>query len=495
MIFNENLKYLCYMLLQRYAEKRLLPALRIVNYPELQEIISPMKKLPMRPALILCLCLLVVAGTSARAEEAPPTTWTAETAVRFALQNSPDSRMGRQRIESAQAAIALEKSAAYPQVALVSQYGQTNNPMYSFGNILNQREFSQEINFNRPGRTDNLNNSIQLGYRFFDGGRNRAGVNVAEAGATASRFELAAVQDRLAFEVVRAFHLIDQAEGLIKIRQAGAESVAAALAHAQARYEEGVLLHSEVLDLEVQQARTNEELIRARHDLARAKQIFLNLLGLAEGEAQITPDSAATQEIPTTDNPARRPELASLDAQLGAARARLRQSRAGRYPSLDGYAAYGVDQGSITGGDGNSWQAGIKLQYNLFDGHRREAETAQATAGLGETAELRRKIELAVGLEIKQARLALADAEEQLSVSDKSVSLAEESLRIKQERFNEGVLLAVDLINAQNRLAESRIRHSTAAIARKIAIAELRHAEGLPQFAEIAEPGSAKVAE
>lgn len=458
---------------------------QILNEPENH---LTMKKPLTRLALLLCLYLTL--SGPAPAAETPPAAWTVAEAVRFALQNSPDSQMGRQRIEGAQAAIALEKSASYPQVSLVAQYGQTNNPMYSFGNILNQREFSPEINFNRPGRTDNLNNSIQLGYRFFDGGRNRAGVNVAEAGAAASRFELAAVQDRLAFEVVRAFHLIDQAEGLIKIRQTEAESVTAALAYAQARYEEGVLLHSEVLDLEVQQARSNEELIRARHDLGRAQQLFLNLLGLAEGEVKIAPDSGTDQEIPTTDHPARRPELASLDAQLGAAKARLRQSQSGRYPSLDGYAAYGVDQGSITGGDGNSWQAGIKFQYNLFDGHRLQAEVARATAGLAEMTELRRKTELAVGLEIKQARLALADAEERLAVSDQSVALAEESLRIKQERFSEGQVLAVDLIDARNRLSETLVRRSDAAIARKIAIAALRHAEGLPQYAGLTGPSS-----
>jgi len=458
------------------------------------ELLNHMKNLATHPSLVLGLCLLFSAGSMARAEETPPATWTAETAVTYALGNSPDSLMGRQRIEGAQAAIALERSATFPQVALVSQYGQTNNPMYSFGNILNQHEFRQDINFNRPGRTDDLNNSIQLGYRFFDGGSTKAALNAAEAGATASRYELAAVQDRLAVEVVRAFHLIGQAEEMIKVRQAEAESLAAAQAYAQARYDEGVLLHSEVLDLEVQQARTNEELIRARHDLARAQQIFLNLLGLPAGEVQIAPEAAAEQEIPSTDSPERRPELASLAAQFTAAQARLRLSRAGRYPSLDGYAAYGVDQSSITGGDGNSWQAGIKLQYNLFDGHRREAQAAQATAGLNEAGELRRKTQLAVGLEINQARLALADAEERLAVSAKSVALAQESLRIKQERFAEGLVLAADLIDAQNRLAETKINSTMAASARKIAIAALRHAEGLPQFVEVAEAASVSTA-
>ncbi|HSH12375.1 MAG TPA: TolC family protein [Desulfurivibrionaceae bacterium] len=449
----------------------------------------------MQHLLMLCLCLSLTFPATARATEPLPAAWTAEEAVRFALENSPDSRMGRQRIEGAQATIALEQAAFYPQLALVSQYGQTNNPMYSFGNILNQREFSQDINFNRPGRTDNLNNSIQLGYRFFDGGRNRAGVNAAEAQAAATRFELAAVQDRLAFEVVRAFHLINQAEGLIRIRQAEVETVAAACKTAQARFEEGLTLHSNILDLEVRAAEAQENLIEARHNLTRAQQIFLNLLGLPDGEVHLAAQENADQEIPATDRVSKRAELESLDAMLAAARLRIRQVRAARYPALDGYAAYGVDQGSITGGEGTSWQAGLKFQYNLFDGHRTEAESARAEARFNELREQRRKTELAVGLEISQARLALADAEERLVVSEKSVAQAEESLRINTERFAEGVLLASDLIDAQNRLTETQIRRTTAATARQIAIAELRRAEGLPQFANLAEPTSAATKE
>jgi outer membrane protein TolC len=443
-----------------------------------------MKNLLLRSSLLFCLALLLLcAGTQALAEEPPPTVWTIQEAVRFALQNSPDSQIGRQRIESAQAAIALEKSAFYPQVNLVAQYGQTNNPMYSFGNILNQREFNQEINFNRPGRTDNLNNSIQLGYRFFDGGRSQAGLAAARSQAEAARFELSAVQERLAFEVVRAFHLIDQSEGLIKIRQAEVATVAAAHQTAQARFDEGVILRSNLLDLEVQESRARENLLEARHSLALAQQLFLNLLGLPGGEVSLAPESGEA-EIPPSDRVGKRAELDSLDAALASAKLRIRQVRAARYPALDGYAAYGADQGSITGGEGNSWQAGLKFQFNLFDGHRTEAESARAEAGVNELREQRRKTELAVGLEISQARLALSDAEERLALSAQSVAQAEESLRINNERFTEGVLLAADLIDAQNRLTETQVRRATAATARKIAIAELRRAEGLPQFGE-----------
>jgi len=445
---------------------------------------------PIRSALLFCLCLLLSAWTPARAENSPPTTWTAEKAVRFALRNSPDSLAGRQRIEGAQAAIAIQRSAFYPQVALVSQYGQTNNPLYSVGNILNQHEFNQTIDFNHPGRTDNLNNSIQLGYRFFDGGRNRAGLNVSQAQAVATRFELAAVQDRLAFEVVRAFNLIDQAEGLIKAHQAEVAIVVAALKTARVRYDEGMTLRTNILDLEVQEARARENLIQSQHNLTLTQQIFLNLLGLADGEVRLAQLDASEQVIPPSDNVSKRAELAILDATLTSAQARLSQARAGRYPALDGYAGYGADQGSITGGNGQSWQVGLKFQYDLFDGHRTQAEIAKAEASLNELREQRRKTELAVGLEIKQARLSLADAEERLAVSEKTVAQAEESLRINNDRFAEGLVLAADLIGAQNRLTEVQIRRTSAATARRIAIAELRRAAGLPQFASLSDPSS-----
>ncbi|MCG2822299.1 MAG: TolC family protein, partial [Desulfobulbaceae bacterium] len=120
----------------------------------------------------LCVALLLAAFFSpaaGAATEAPPRpeVWTVRNAVLFAVRNNPDSRMGKNRIEAAQAAIAMEKSSFSPRLDLNSRYEQTDNPMYSFGNILNQGTFTNAIDFNNPGRTDTLNMGVRLGYRFF----------------------------------------------------------------------------------------------------------------------------------------------------------------------------------------------------------------------------------------------------------------------------------------------------------------------------------------
>jgi outer membrane protein TolC len=109
-------------------------------------------------SLATWLFLFATAQTQAMAENSPiiPDQWTPENAVIFALANNPDTAITRQRIAVAQASVQEANAAFYPRLDLSASYQQTNNPMYSFGNILNQGVFDDTINFNDPGTTDNL---------------------------------------------------------------------------------------------------------------------------------------------------------------------------------------------------------------------------------------------------------------------------------------------------------------------------------------------------
>ena len=448
--------------------------------------LTPWYRISLLCAFFLLPAAFAQAGDSDDATT-PPKAWPLRTAVRFALRNNPDSRMGRNRIEAAQAAITMERSSFFPRLDLNSRYDQTNNPMYSFGNILNQGAFNNAIDFNDPGRTDSLNMGVRLGYRFFNGGRDLAGLKAAEAQAVSSRMELGAVQAQLAFEVVRTFQLIIQAEELVKAQQASVEAISASLAVAQARYREGVLLKADLLDLEVQQAKTQEGLSQAKHTLELSRGIFLSLLGLDHGPVVLDPAQGGPQEVPRSVAHDQRYELKSMEALILAAKARLRQARGGHYPSLEGYAGYEAEKGYVTDGSGDSWQAGVKLRFNLSEGGRTGAGIARATALLSEAQERRRKTELAISLEVQQAEFAVLDARERLQVTEQSVAQAQESARINRLRFKEGALLASDLLGVESRLTDALVRRIVAETSQRIAVADLRRALGLPQFPESSE--------
>lgn len=444
----------------------------------------------------LCAAFLLLAGFAHGAEPpasmTPPKTWTLRNAVRFALKNNPDSTMARHRIEAAQSAITMERSSFFPRLDLNARYDQTNNPMYSFGNILNQGAFTNAIDFNNPGRTDSLGTAVRLGYRFFNGGRDLAGLKAAEAQAISSRMELGAVQSQLAFEVIRAFQLIIQAEELVKAQQAAVNALTAAVKVATARHQEGVLLKADLLDLEVQQAKAREGLSQARHTLEISRRIFLNLLGLDDGPVVLDSAQDCAQEAVPSASHDQRPELKSMEALILAAKARLQQAQGGYLPTLEGYAGYDGDKGYVSDGSGDSWQAGVRLQFNLSEGGRTAAEVAKAQSLLAEAQERKRKTELAIALETKQAEFAVQDADERLQVTGKSVAQAQESARINRLRFKEGKLLASDLLGAESRLTDAQTRRIVAETAQRIAIADLRRALGLEQFPEASETAQAE---
>ncbi len=414
-----------------------------------------------------------------------PGQWTIKEAVRFALENSPDSRIVTQRIQSAQAAITAAQSAYFPRVVLSGGYSRTNNPMYSFGNILNQSQFSQNIDFNNPGTSDDLNLTGTIQYRLYNGGRDRAEINAARAQKKAALFEQDALHRRLAFEVVRSFYSIVQAEDNVEARTSSLQAITVSLAAAQARFEAGDLLRADLLNLEVQKSRAAENLIVARNGLKLAKQGFLNLLGLKQRTVQLDTNQIDRQDVPQELNFANRPELARLDAMITAAREKVRQAQGGNYPSADLFGSYQIDKGfEFDEGSGNSWMAGVKVNYMLFDGQQTSAHISQATARLRELKEQRRKLELAFNYETQQAQLALQLADERLQVTRKMVEQAVESARLSRERFKEGVLLSTDLIEVENRLTDARVHNLMAKAAQKIAIADLRRVAGLQQFDE-----------
>ncbi|HEB68007.1 MAG TPA: TolC family protein [Desulfobulbus sp.] len=415
-----------------------------------------------------------------------PEQWTVKEAVNFALASNPDARIALHRISAAQASINQAQAAFFPKLGVNVEYGQTNNPMYSFGNILNQGSFTNTIDFNHPGTTDNLRLAARLKYRLYNGGRDQAGVRSATAQQQAEEWQRTAILSRLSFEVVRSFYTIIQAGEIVAARKSAITAIETSLAVARARYEAGDLLKASLLDIEVQQSVAHEQLIQARHGLNLAKRAFLNLLGLKQKEVHLDLAQHFPQNIPTNPNSDQRPEIRSLNARILMAREQLEKAMGGYYPTADLFGSYQVDQGFVyEENSGNSWMAGVRLNYTLYDGKNTSAAVARAKADLIQTQEMKRKSVLDIGLEIEKAELALQQAEERLQVTKKMVELAEESARLSRERFREGVILSSTLLDAENRLTDARVHASLAKAARAIAIADLRRATGLPQFNEV----------
>jgi outer membrane protein TolC len=172
-----------------------------------------------------------------------------------------------------------------------------------------------------------------------------------------------------------------------------------------------------------------------------------------------------------------------MDRQREAAEAALRSARGGHLPRVNAYGRYDYDHGWEFNGSGDSYTAGLQLQWDLWDGHLTRGRVQGAKAALDSVEEESRRLRLAIELEINQARLNLGDAMERLQVTAKAVDLAAESAQLSRARFEQGLALASQVIDAETALTAARVRRAEAETNRLIAIATLRKALGLPPSA------------
>ena len=429
--------------------------------------------------IVRLIAFVTVVGLCPFARSAEP--WTLERAIGHALTNSPNARIAQKRIAAARSGIAQANSAYWPQLQLQSSYTRTDNPLGVFGAALSQRSFSPALDFNDVPDADNLNMRTVLTVPLYSGGRMSAAREAAKANTEASKAAAETVSHALAYEVARAFHTILKMHEYIRVAESAVRSFESNLAVASNRVAAGAALKTDRLDMLVRLAQAREDLLRARNASSISEHALRTLLGIQEIDFLIA-DSAPAAAVPRDNEFMHRPELAAIQHQQRAAEAQVREAKSSSRPRVGAFSSVDYDRGWKFDGSGKSYAAGVMLQWDLWDGKRTHGRVSEAQANLDAAREEERKLRLAIEFEIHQARLQFEEATGRMAVSESAVTHAQESVGLTRARFEQGLMIAAQLIDAETALTSAQVRHVEANADQRIAIAALRKALGLPQL-------------
>lgn len=407
--------------------------------------------------------------------------WTLRRALEFALANNPDAKTAQQRINAANANLQQANSTFWPKAQIQSSYTRTDNPMMAFGNILNQRAFDSSLNFNNVPETDDVNVRGLITAPLYAGGRSIAERGAAKANRQASKFEKEATLNQLEFEVVRAFLAIHRTRQLTRSVEATVQSFETNVFVTKRRFENETVLKADVLDMEVRLAEAKEQLVRARNAERLAQRALKNLLGI-ETEEPFTLDDAVPRITMPAEQSSERPELLALRHREDAARSKIRAAKSGYLPRVNAFGSVDYDYGTLTHGDGTSYAAGVLAHWDLWDGFSTRSKINEAEANLDSVREEARKVRLALDLETEQARLNLLAARERLAATETVVAQAAESVKLTRDRFEQGLTLSTQMIDAEAALLAARVRREDAETDEQLAIASLRKAFALPML-------------
>ncbi len=408
--------------------------------------------------------------------------------VATALNSSPDLASAGERIAQADSALARARAEFFPKLTVGEFYGASNIPALSFLFLINQRALSVKSFGGTLASTAFVNNlssyallhqNIYAGGRRVETERSAADIKLAQAHA------LDAARNELVFRAAEAYYRLIQARDLIRIRELEYEQVGKHLTIAQARYDAGTAVESDVLTVKVRLAEVREALISSRNNLELGWSLLENVTGCRFPRRDLPAAIPAAPwasrvgqvEAAVAESMARRPEISESSNRQSAAAHDVEATKAGKRPTIDFFGLYSTFSGDSRYG-GNGLFAGLLAQWTIFDGHRTKSEVCRAEARVRELQANHRRLMLDIELETRQSIVRLADAQERLNVARQAVEQARRSLSEIESRYRAQTSTITQLIDAQVALSNARVRRSSALVDLEIARASIERSLG-----------------
>jgi outer membrane protein len=234
------------------------------------------------------------------------------------------------------------------------------------------------------------------------------------------------------------------------------------------------------------------QVAQAEAQVARAvAQARLNLtIGLPYQEVfePVVQFSSEADELPSLETLLAqalrdRPETSAAQGRLRLGRAALALARSGWFPTLYAVAEYryampNPRQFPPAAEFVGTWDVGIAGTIDVGRWPAVANRTSQAQSRLAQTEQARAQVEETITLEVIQSSLEVSKSRQAIAVAAQLIEQAEESYRIIDEKFRNGLALSSALLDAGLVCLEAELRLSEARSDHELARAALRLALG-----------------
>jgi outer membrane protein TolC len=316
------------------------------------------------------------------------------------------------------------------------------------------------------GNTSNrsLSTSLSASVDLFTGFRRGAEMSAARATQSAAEASLVDARFQQALATTNQFLDALAAQQLVRVRETSVRRAEEQLKTSIAKLRAGSATRSDSLRSRVTLGNAQLDLIRAGTDLATAEAGLARLIG-ETGRVKALDDSTFYRVVEPPDTAAlraeaeaRSPRIQSAVAGADAARAGLKASRAGYWPSLALSANTAWNASRSNDYDlFNQRQLSLGLRWNLFDGFERELAIAERAASADVADATAADERRAVAAELTAQLAELTAARAQIEITLTSVLAATEDLRVQQERYRLGASTIVDVLTSQEALNQAEV--------------------------------------
>jgi len=315
------------------------------------------------------------------------------------------------------------------------------------------------------GYKNNNSTGLSLNQIVYNGGANVANLKEKQLAMSEQEETLRAVKlnveletKRLYYGLLLAYETKAIAEDLVKQAQAHYE-------HVKKSFEQGTASRFDVLQSKVQVSLLMPELINAINTIDLIMAELNKTLGLKVQEIIEVQDELNYSPVEIKEGEFLRqaylnkPEMIIQSLGIDINKWAIKFAKSGWLPQVNAGADYNYASNNLNNmfnSRHNNWNVGVALNFAIFDGFATKAKVEAARARYAQSLISKENVADEIAVSVRQACLDLRQAQAIIDSQKDNLEDAKEALMIAEVRFDNGVGINLDVLDAQVALAQVR---------------------------------------
>ncbi|WP_237276841.1 TolC family protein [Tenacibaculum ovolyticum] len=390
---------------------------------------------------------------------------TKEDVISKVKENNDAIKMSQQDFLAAKADFNQTNAVFLPNITASHTGISTTNPLMAFGSKLNQEILTQnDFNpalLNDPERTQNFATKLEIQQPLInlDGFYQR---KAAKSKMEAMSLKTERTKDYLLLEVEKSYMQLQLAYKAVSVLEKALKTTMTNKKMADNRYEQGFLQRTDVLNIEVRVTDVKNQLQVAKSNVQNASNYISFLMNdksyvVYKPTEHLLVASFNIDERVISEN---RADIKAMQLALKGYEAMNKADKMTFLPRLNAFGSYEMYDDKVFRGSANGYLVGAQLSWDIFKGAKRFGKIQKSKAELEKSKLAYNQYVSKSNLELNKVKRQLVDAKNKLTLTALAVKQSKESLRIRKNRFKEGLEKTADLLLAETQFLQKELAYN-----------------------------------
>ena len=390
---------------------------------------------------------------------------TKEDVISKVKENNDAIKISQQDFLIAKADFNQTNSVFLPNITASHTGISTTNPLMAFGSKLNQEILKQnDFNpalLNDPERTQNFATKLEIQQPLInlDGLYQR---KAAKSKMEAMSLKTERTKDYLLLEVEKSYMQLQLAYKAVSVLEKALKTTMTNKKMADNRYEQGFLQRTDVLNIEVRVTDVKNQLQVAKSNVQNASN-YISFLMNDKSYVVYKPTDhllVASFNIKERNISENRADIKAMQLALKGYEAMNKADKMTFLPRLNAFGSYEMYDDKVFRGSANGYLVGAQLSWDIFKGAKRFGKIQKSKAELEKSKLAYNQYVSKSNLELNKVKRQLVDAKNKLTLTALAVEQSKESLRIRKNRFKEGLEKTADLLLAETQFLQKELAYN-----------------------------------